>query len=607
MAPRPVINYLARDYQSFRQLMLDRLASTLPAWSERHAADLGVAIVEVLAYAADRLSYQQDATATEAYIGTARRRISLRRHGRLIDYALHEGCNARTWVHVTVERRSVVIELEKASFLAAKGLSGSAGPVVNDAGADELRKAGAVEFLPMTRKTRALYENRNRMEIVSRLETGATGADLSTTPGPGLEAGTVLILLSTADQGEAEKTSCHPVMLVGAGQQRPNGNWHIAWHEDDALPEAMTKGSKFCALGNNILVDHGGWIERDTIGNGSRHALPDSIGLTHAAPLESPSSAASAVRQDSVDARPAIDVKGWKARPDLLSSWPLERHYCLEFDDTGRGFLQFGDGNCGALPDEDSFVVTFRSGNGPAGNIPRNAITHLVGNDTGIVSVSNPLEGMGGLERESTRLMSIIAPGSIAIDQPRAIVAADYERFANAMSGVQKSAATIYAEGARRVAAVAIDPSGFDASSVNRNNRLAWAVLKQRVEARLEGVRCLNHDVVVVPPRYVDLDIRLRLDAAMGYEATDIERSVLSQLGEHFGIDNQSFGQTVRWSPLAALILRLPGVASLAQVRFGRKDRPTRRGADELVGTIEIGPLEVPRFTAGPEVFDGRG
>src|SRR5262249_41678147 len=42
--------------------------------------------------------YFQDAVASEAYLGTARRRVSVRRHLRLVDYRLHEGCNARAWV-----------------------------------------------------------------------------------------------------------------------------------------------------------------------------------------------------------------------------------------------------------------------------------------------------------------------------------------------------------------------------------------------------------------------------------------------------------------------------------------------------------------------------
>ncbi|HEX8928764.1 MAG TPA: putative baseplate assembly protein, partial [Actinomycetota bacterium] len=86
--PEPQLDYLAKDYESFRGLMLDRLATTLPGWTERNPADLQVALVELLAYAADRLSYFQDAVATEAYLGTARRRVSVRRHARLLDYRM---------------------------------------------------------------------------------------------------------------------------------------------------------------------------------------------------------------------------------------------------------------------------------------------------------------------------------------------------------------------------------------------------------------------------------------------------------------------------------------------------------------------------------------
>ena len=97
---RSRINYLAKDYASFRQLILDRLALIMPEWQETHVPDLGITLVELLAYVGDYLSYYQDAVATEAYLDTARQRISVRRHVRLVDYAMHEGCNARTWVAV---------------------------------------------------------------------------------------------------------------------------------------------------------------------------------------------------------------------------------------------------------------------------------------------------------------------------------------------------------------------------------------------------------------------------------------------------------------------------------------------------------------------------
>ncbi|MDQ3248217.1 MAG: putative baseplate assembly protein, partial [Chloroflexota bacterium] len=94
----PEINYLAKDYASFRRLMLDRLSVVAPAWQERNAADGHVALVELLAYVGDQLSYYQDAVATEAYLDTAHQRSSIRRHARLLDYPMHDGCNARAWV-----------------------------------------------------------------------------------------------------------------------------------------------------------------------------------------------------------------------------------------------------------------------------------------------------------------------------------------------------------------------------------------------------------------------------------------------------------------------------------------------------------------------------
>jgi len=96
----PEISYLAKDYQSFRQLILDRLALIMPDWQERHVPDIGITLVEILAYVGDYLSYYQDAVATEAYLGTARQRISVRRHVRLVDYQMHEGCNTRAWLFV---------------------------------------------------------------------------------------------------------------------------------------------------------------------------------------------------------------------------------------------------------------------------------------------------------------------------------------------------------------------------------------------------------------------------------------------------------------------------------------------------------------------------
>ena len=67
----------------------------------------------------DHLSYYQDAVATEAYLGTARKRISVRRHARLLDYFMHDGANARTWLFLEATADNVPVP--KGRAFATKG------------------------------------------------------------------------------------------------------------------------------------------------------------------------------------------------------------------------------------------------------------------------------------------------------------------------------------------------------------------------------------------------------------------------------------------------------------------------------------------------------
>ena len=98
--PLPEISYLARDYDSFRSLMLHRLRTLQPAFGEPHVADQRMVLVEALAAAADSMSYAQDAAHSEGYLATLQHRVSSRRLGMLVDYSMDEGANARTFVHL---------------------------------------------------------------------------------------------------------------------------------------------------------------------------------------------------------------------------------------------------------------------------------------------------------------------------------------------------------------------------------------------------------------------------------------------------------------------------------------------------------------------------
>lgn len=106
----PALDYLAKDYASFRRMLLDYAAQHNRAWTESSAADLGMALLELFAHEGDHLSYFQDAVANDAFLDTARQRVSAKRHAKLVDYEMHDGRNAWTFVHLQVTATGVVTE-----------------------------------------------------------------------------------------------------------------------------------------------------------------------------------------------------------------------------------------------------------------------------------------------------------------------------------------------------------------------------------------------------------------------------------------------------------------------------------------------------------------
>src|SRR5262245_55814606 len=79
-------DWRVRDYDGLRLAMLEELAARFPERSRWTPADLEVVIVEALAAILDQLSDQLDRVTAEAYLETARRAESVRRHLALLGY-----------------------------------------------------------------------------------------------------------------------------------------------------------------------------------------------------------------------------------------------------------------------------------------------------------------------------------------------------------------------------------------------------------------------------------------------------------------------------------------------------------------------------------------
>lgn len=316
----PQIDYLAKDYASFRRLLLDRLALLLPDWNERHVPDIGITLVELLAYVGDNLSYQQDAVATEAYLDTSRRRVSVRRHARLVDYLLHEGCNARAWLTFDVDDEE--LPLKTKDFYVITLHPQRSDPVLKEEDLPRTDPAPFLAFqpqLPAGQDTLTLRHARNRIGVyrwgqsnccIDRGATSATLVDPGQVPGapapkpndeecaaPGqppidIDAGIadgrwhllqlqvcdVLIFEEvlgphTGDEADADPTHRHAVRLTRATPSYDPLTklllYEVEWCDEDALPFALCLSSVSDApackplvdvsvvWGNVVLVDHG--------------------------------------------------------------------------------------------------------------------------------------------------------------------------------------------------------------------------------------------------------------------------------------------------------------------------------------------------------------
>ncbi|KJL41957.1 putative baseplate assembly protein [Microbacterium trichothecenolyticum] len=279
----PPIDYLAKDYQGFRRVMLERMALLAPGWTERSSADIGVMLVELLAYAADELSYRQDAVATEAYLGTARSRISLRRHARLVDYRVHDGASARVWARLLVGEGAVDVPLAAGTRLLTRV------PGVDDQRLEKDTRdyervidAQPVEFQTVHGALLDHDLSELRFWTWGRLdETLKPGTTSATLRGdhPALRAGEVLVLAETVSPSTRVAADADPrrrfaVRLVEVRASKdPSGTLfdsgeedvtEIRWHEEDALPAALCIAvdgiETAVAWGNIVLADHGATV-----------------------------------------------------------------------------------------------------------------------------------------------------------------------------------------------------------------------------------------------------------------------------------------------------------------------------------------------------------
>jgi hypothetical protein len=633
----PHINYLAKDYASFRRLMLDRMSQIMPAWQDRNPADPGIALVELLAYAGDRLSYYQDAVATEAYLGTARRRVSVRRHARLVDYHMHEGANARAWVALEVQPGGGADGALLPAGTRLLSLTSEIGPALSPARLGEVLAQNPVVF--ETLHSLQLRASHNMMPFYTWgdprccLSKGATRATLlGTAAALGLHAGDVLIFEeirgpASGLEVDADPTHRHLVRLNQPPLERTDpltgvDVLEIQWHEADALPfplclwqledSAGQVQPVSIARGNVVLADHGLTLVDDTLhppeapgGRPYRLQLPRR-GLTHAVPYDDAQAraqpAVAMAAPDPRQARPQVTLQGdgdsWYPQADLLNSDRFAPEFVVEMERDGSAFLRFGDGVLGRQPAAGAtFTATYRVGNGRAGNVGADALRVVVTDLAGLQRVRNPLPATGGTEAETLDQVRLYAPQAFRT-QERAVTEADYAAVAQRHPDVQRAAATRRWTGSWYTLFITVD---------RRGGRPVDAAFEAELRAFLERFRLAGHDLEVDAPRFVPLDVALTVCVAPGSLRSHVQRALLDAFSRvdlpdgrrgFFHPDNFTFAQPVYLSQVVATAMQVPGVVWVQPTRFQRWGEAAHGELED--GRLTFGRLEIARLDNDP-------
>ncbi len=589
-ATSPMLDYLARDYAGLRTRLLDRFAELVPDWSDTNPADPAVTMLELFAHLGDRLTLWQDAVAAEAYLPTARRRTSVRRHARLLDYHVHEGSAARTWLAFTVPPGPDV-HLAARHPVASLPL-GSRARTVTDALAD----GGCVfetigpAHLTSARNSLALHA---WGDVDACLGTGTTSAFVALPLGvdPELAAGDVVIL-APVDEDEVtvsgDEVRRRAVRLVSDPVVRddplaPQATvLEITWGPADALdvplPISRRRGDGGAgvaarALANVVLAEHAATLPG--VAPVPAQVPPDgsftpqvAAGAAWVDPEVDRSSASASTQVDPRRARAQVELddgsRTWTAVADLLASGRMDAHMVAEPDESRSVRLRFGDGVTGRRPTAGSvFTSHTRVGGGTAGNVGPDVLTTVLspagGGPTGDLTVTNPLAAVGGVAPESMAAVRELAPHAYRT-QLRAVTSADHAATAAATPGVQRAVARRRWAGSWHTQQVTLDLMA---------DRAGDAALVQGVRSRLELRRLAGVDVALAPPVPVPLEIVVGVCVADGYLRSDVRAAVLQrmsagarsdgQLG-FFHPDNFTFGQPLHLSDLVAAVMAVPGV-----------------------------------------------
>jgi hypothetical protein len=631
--PIPPIDYLAKDFLSFRQALLDDSALRYPQWAERSEADFAVMFAEALSAVADELSYLQDRVAAEASLQTATQRRSLVSLARLVDYEPRPATSATTLLQLDVAAPAALAAGARISAATPDGGRApfEVGAGIADGGTYAVSDVWNFGIQPYW------FDDAQRCWPRGSTDLWVQGW------GYGFTAGQAL-LIQTDLPGESRRVIVH---LTAPGEEAtdelfgPTQVTRIVWGPDEALERDLDLTSTLLA-GNIVPATQGArvvevfavgaapagapgaalaiarrgpngddaapnWIYRYALGQAplawlAAAAAEDpptpEVVLAQVLPTPQPWDFAPGglLRSTAVDTVFTLDPVAWRAvaftDTGLPSQWDID-------GDAGET-LRFGDGVFGAAPaDQDVFQLSYRVGLGAAGNVAQDTIT-LVDPAWAalILQARNPLAVTDGADAESDQHVVRSAPQAFRAVQYRAVRPEDYEAAAETLPWVQKAGTSFRWTGSWATVFTAVDPLGAEQIALDQEEALV-ELLNRR---RLAGYESYAPD-----PIYLSVDLTIDVCAQDGWLDGDVEAAVIARLGSGTGragaqgfffADRFTFGSPLYRSRLEAAIQETSGVLGVRSITY--RQRGTFAGFVDLPEVLTPAPNQILRVDNDP-------
>jgi hypothetical protein len=616
VAPSPPRSYagvdlMAHDYDSLLRAMLDLLPQLAPEWLDRSEADLGIVLMELLAYAGDQLSYLQDRVALEGFLRTATQRESVRKLVRMIDYTMDPGRSAETMVLFEVDGLQPF--LLPAGFQIAsaqlKGIDGGDDPAIYETSAEAIVRP-AISRMALASdapssadrlQIRIAADLTGQIAIGDRLfiqqaDTAVPNTDLSRLP-----------------DGEWCEVAAAPVVAAGVTTLTVAAPLAANYSR---LGDPVGGIAPARVYGNAVRATHGATQVESFVADGTANRA---LALELAPISQVPeANTADADSEPAVEQALEVRVDGvdWYEVEDFIDSEPADRHYRITRSNDGYVTVHFGDGARGAVPPKGAKIVAeYRVGLGAAGQVAPGALQRF---DTGypfplpsqkILRVRNPQAATGARDPETMENAKLIAPYRLRkID--RAVTPDDYSVclaegvIANGRRYTPlQSKARMLHTGSWNTVYVSVDMP-------DRRPLRQTPAVRAAFEALLAEKKMAGVDARVEDARYCPLHIALKVEVSPGHFARDVRSAVERALVgtpaaggaadpaaaanlPFFAAGRFGFGQAVYLSDLYAVVAAIDGVESVAVTRFKRLG--DRYPDNEIDGMIPVGALEVAR------------